>query len=186
MICLPGELPGMPHRDTILVRREKPQETTEGGIIIPDKSQKLATFGHILAAGLDALDKMYDNGIEIGDYVWFGQFASALAEWDYYESTPPDPNCPHEWSRAEGNTNWINRFQCDKCGVKRSVEAIAMMSFDDVRVSTDAERRRREGQIRIVRRQNSQGQMQHFVERAPFPVSNGTTSTMNGVEHARV
>ena len=181
MIFGKNELPGMPARDKIFVRRDLPQETSEGGIIIPDKAQKLAHFGTIIHAGLDARDKMYDNGHEIGDYIWFGQFASILGEWDHYTDDIVDLTCAHDWDRdtSVGSSEWLRGFRCSKCRAGRVQEAIAVMSIDDIQVNRDLEARLRVGAVRIVRGKTSEGQTQHVIRRAPFfdDVANSVSTT---------
>lgn len=166
MILGPNELPGMPAGDVIMIKRDPPVETSEGGIIIPMTAQSLECFGTILHAGLQARDVMWDNGHDVGDYVAFGKFASVLGEWDRLE-TAPDPKCKHDWSRAEVENEWRRRFVCSLCSAKRIQEAIAIMKVEDIKVNFTAEERIRKGEMRIVRVKTTDG-TQHQVERAPF------------------
>lgn len=178
MILGPNELPGMPAGDVILIKRDQPAETSEGGIIIPKTAQALECFGTIIHAGLKARDVMWDNGHDIGDYVAFGKFASVLGEWDRLDSKPSDPNCVHDWSRGEMTTDWRKTFKCTKCKVGRTQEAIAMMLVEDIKVNFTLEERIRRGEMRIVRVSTSAG-TQHQIERAPFDEAapNYTNST---------
>lgn len=167
MILGPNELPGMPAGDVILIKRDQPVETSEGGIIIPKTAQSLECFGTIIHAGLKARDVMWDNGHDIGDYVAFGKFASVLGEWDRLASTPSDPKCDHDWGRGEVQNEWRRTFTCTKCKVERIQEAIAMMLVEDIKVNFTLEERMRKGEMRIVRVPTSEG-TQHQIERAPF------------------
>lgn len=175
MIFQPDEVPGLPNHDRILVKVEQPKETTEGGLIIPDSAQTRASFGVILAAGLDARDKMHDNGHEVGDYIWFGKFAGCLEQWDHFTSTP-DPTCQHDWCSTSAPA-LCRAFKCDKCGVGRIQEPLLVMSVDDILLNEDLGRRLGKGEMRIKRARNMEGQTTHIIERAPF-TANGTTTTM--------
>lgn len=184
MICKPNELPGMPAGDVIMIKRDIPIEETEGGLIIPRDAQHLECFGTILHAGLAARDIMFDNGHEIGDYIRFGKYASTLDEWDYLVDEP-DPACAHdEWTWVQGGT-YIQKKKCSKCGANRSIEAIALMKVEDIKVNETLERRFREGKMRIVRKETTAG-TQHFIERAPFEVIPASITTTLEVANERV
>lgn len=186
MILGPNELPGMPCGDVIMIKRDPPAETSEGGIIIPKTAQALECFGTIIHASLAARDVMWDNGDEIGDYVAFGKFASVLGEWDRLDSKPSDTNCAHEWSRAAVQNEWRKTLKCEKCKVGRTQEAIAIMLVEDIKVNFTKEERMRKGEMRIVRVSTSAG-TQHQIERAPFddePVSTtDSTDSFKALNH---
>lgn len=167
MICRPGELPGMPAGDIIMIKRDLPKEETEGGLIIPKGYQHLECFGTILHAGLDARDKMHDNGHEVGDYIRFGQYASTLDEWDYLIDEP-DPGCAHDWAHVGGGSQFQRFMKCETCGANRCKEAIAIMKVEDIKINETLELRMREGKMRVVLGKTPDGRTQHVIERAPF------------------
>jgi co-chaperonin GroES (HSP10) len=170
----------MPAGDVVMVKRDKPIEETEGGLIIPDSAKHLECLGTILHAGLAARDVMHDNGHKVGDYIRFGQYASTLDEWDYMVDEP-DPNCKHDWGHVSGGTQWQHFFKCEKCGANRCKEAIALMKVEDIKVNETAEQRVRDGLMRVVRRQTHDGATQHIVQWAPYfddqPLNNVSTHT---------
>jgi len=65
-------------QDRILVRRVEAEETTKGGIIIPDTAQEKPEEGKVIAVGKG---KVNENGkvqpldVKKGDRVLFGKFA---------------------------------------------------------------------------------------------------------------
>ena len=67
-----------PLNDRILIRRIDPEDTTSGGIIIPDGAKEKPTTGHVIAVGAGEL---YSNGlvrtlgVGPGDVVMFGRKA---------------------------------------------------------------------------------------------------------------
>jgi co-chaperonin GroES (HSP10) len=182
----------MPAGNVVLIQRDPPAETTEGGLYIPKTAQMLECFGTILHAGLAARDVMWDNGHAIGDYIAFGKFASILGEWDRLDAIASDPTCVHEWDRGEVKNEWWRKFKCGRCGVGRTQEAIAMMLVEDIKVNFTAEERIRKGEMRIVRVKTKDG-TQHQVERAPFdddvtpgPVAmDSTTDAFSQLNYAR-
>lgn len=180
MILGVNQLPGMPAGDVIMIKRDAPAETTEGGLVIPKTAQSLECFGTIMHAGLSARDKMYDNGHDVGDYVSFGKFASVLGEWDRL-TAEGDPDCKHDWERASYENEWRRSFGCSKCKAMRCQEAIAIMQVEDIKVNYTMEERLRSGAMRIVRRNTSVG-TQHQIERAPYFDEVPTTSTSTHFE----
>ncbi len=68
----------VPLHDRILVRRIEEQETTRGGLIIPDTAQEKPQEGEVLAVGKG---KTNENGkvlpldVKAGDRILFGKFA---------------------------------------------------------------------------------------------------------------
>lgn len=68
-------IPGQPIGDICLVYRIPSVEKTAGGLYIPETTQDVEERGVLLAAGLTALDKLVDHGVEIGDIVEFARYA---------------------------------------------------------------------------------------------------------------
>jgi len=67
-----------PLHDRILVKRVTEQETTKGGIIIPDSAKEKPIEGEVVAAGKG---KIMDNGevrpldVKKGDRILFGKYS---------------------------------------------------------------------------------------------------------------
>lgn len=67
-----------PLHDRIVVRRKEEDETTAGGIVIPDNAKEKPARGEVLAVGPG---KVLDNGdnralsLNVGDVVLFGKYA---------------------------------------------------------------------------------------------------------------
>jgi chaperonin GroES len=67
-----------PLQDRILVQRIEEEETTKGGIIIPDTAKEKPQQGKVIAVGKG---KMLDNGtrvepdVKAGDQILFGKYA---------------------------------------------------------------------------------------------------------------
>jgi chaperonin GroES len=65
-------------QDRILVRRTEEEETTKGGIIIPDTAKEKPAEGKIVAVGNGKLDKDGNRiplEVKEGDRVLFGKYA---------------------------------------------------------------------------------------------------------------
>ena len=67
-----------PLQDRVLVQRTEEEETTKGGIIIPDTAKEKPQQGKVIAVGAG---KILDNGtrvepgVKAGDKVLFGKYA---------------------------------------------------------------------------------------------------------------
>ena len=67
----------IPSLDLIIVKRDKEEEVTKGGIIIPQNAQKKSTVGIVVAVGKG---KVLPNGrrvepeVKVGDKVLFGEW----------------------------------------------------------------------------------------------------------------
>ena len=77
-----------PLADRILVKREEPNETVRGGIIIPDSAKEKPQEGKVVAAGPGRLD---DNGkrvpleVKKGDRILMGKYAGTEVKIDDVE-----------------------------------------------------------------------------------------------------
>jgi len=75
-----------PLYDRVLVKRLENEETTVGGIIIPDSAQEKTQTGEVIAAGEGRLTK---NGsltplrIKKGDVIFFGKFSGTEADAEH-------------------------------------------------------------------------------------------------------
>jgi chaperonin GroES len=68
----------VPLHDRVLVRRIEEQETTRGGLIIPDTAKDKPQEGEILAVGKDKIKedgKVIPLDVKAGDRVLFGKYA---------------------------------------------------------------------------------------------------------------
>ena len=147
-----NELPGAPAGERVLLLQDPPKSASEYGIHIPDVAQRRPSTGVLLDAGLQALDKLHDAGIEIGDHVIWGQFAGVIYEWDHIHSNGSQP-CEHEgsWTRLPSPRDRASAFKCEKCEAVRWVEALIIANVDDIQVSEDLAARRRAGKMRYKR-----------------------------------
>ena len=77
-----------PLADRILVKREEPNETVRGGIIIPDSAKEKPQEGKVVAAGPGRLD---DNGkrvaleVKKGNRILMGKYAGTEVKIDDVE-----------------------------------------------------------------------------------------------------
>lgn len=75
-----------PLADRVLVKRVEEEETTAGGIIIPEAAKEKAQMGKVLAVGpgrTDVKGATIPLQIKIGDVVYFGKFAGTDLGDDY-------------------------------------------------------------------------------------------------------
>ena len=74
-----------PLHDRVIVRPAKPEETTKGGIIIPDTAKEKPMQGEILAVGNG---KVNDDGkvtalqVKVGDKVLYGKYSGTEVSVD--------------------------------------------------------------------------------------------------------
>ena len=74
-----------PLHDRVLVRRIEQDETTTGGIIIPDTAQEKPTEGEVLAVGSGVRDengKLQPLDVKAGDRILFGKWSGTEVELD--------------------------------------------------------------------------------------------------------
>jgi chaperonin GroES len=67
-----------PLHDRILVRRIEAEETSAGGIIIPDTAKEKPSEGEVIAVGPGARDesgKLVDLDVKVGDRILFGKWS---------------------------------------------------------------------------------------------------------------
>lgn len=160
-----GELPSAPLGDRVLVIRDQPQTESEGGIKIPENAGSKPNTGRLVHAGLQARDKMWDHGLELGDSVVWGQFAGVYYQWDHLVKDG-DPKCAHsEWSRMPRPYEDASAFRCDMCNAERWVEPASLMNVDDIQTSVELEEKLRTGKFTIKRGKNQDGATCHFIER---------------------
>jgi len=162
----PDELPGAPIGDRVLLLPDPPLEESERGIIIPGVAQHRPNTGKLIGAGLSALDRLHDQGIEMGDAVIWGQFAGVIWEWDHVKEYSKKPCAgDHRWERAPSPRDRVSAKVCDNCGTTRWIEFVLLANVDDIQSSVDLEQRRRNGVVGYKRGKTAEGQTMHFIER---------------------
>jgi chaperonin GroES len=75
-----------PLGDRVLVKRIDEEETTAGGIIIPDSAKEKAQTGAVLAVGAgkkDADGNSFPLEVRVGDIVYFGKYVGTEAGKDH-------------------------------------------------------------------------------------------------------
>lgn len=75
-----------PLYDRLLVKRLENEETTAGGIIIPDTAKEKTQTGKVLAAGEGRLAKdgsVTPLKVKAGDIVFFGKFSGTEADKEH-------------------------------------------------------------------------------------------------------
>jgi len=74
-----------PLQDRVLVRRIEQEETTQGGIIIPDTAKEKPMEGEVIAAGPGARGddgKLNPLDVKVGDRVLFGKWSGTEIKID--------------------------------------------------------------------------------------------------------
>lgn len=75
-----------PLGDRVLIQRVEEQNTTAGGIIIPDAAKEKAQTGKVVAVGggkLDNTGKVIPMHVKVGDIVYYGKYAGTEAGKDF-------------------------------------------------------------------------------------------------------
>lgn len=74
-----------PLADRILVKRQEPDETVRGGIIIPDTAKEKPQEGKVVAVGPGRLDddgKRVPLEVKVGDRILMGKYAGTEVKID--------------------------------------------------------------------------------------------------------
>ncbi len=80
-----GKVSFSPLDDRILIRQSDAEETTKGGIILPDAAQEKPQAGKVVAVGPG---KLLDSGsrgelsVKVGDEVFYGKYAGTELDLD--------------------------------------------------------------------------------------------------------
>ncbi len=77
-----------PLHDRVVIRRLEGEETTKGGIIIPDTVKEKPQEGEVIAVGPGARDesgKLVPLDLKAGDIVWFGKWSGSEVKIDDQE-----------------------------------------------------------------------------------------------------
>ncbi len=75
-----------PLGDRVLIKRLEIEDTTAGGIIIPDAAKERAQTGEVIAVGpgrLDGNGKVISMSVKVGDKIYFGKYSGTEAGEDY-------------------------------------------------------------------------------------------------------
>ncbi|HZQ21439.1 MAG TPA: co-chaperone GroES [Terriglobales bacterium] len=75
----------IPLHDRILVRRIEEQETTRGGIVIPDTAKDKPQEGEVIAVGKGKINedgKVRPLDVKGGDHILFGKYAGSEIKLD--------------------------------------------------------------------------------------------------------
>jgi co-chaperonin GroES (HSP10) len=166
MVLSKGQLPASPRGHRILCEPSPVKTETESGLVIPGIAQARPNTGRIIAAGLNALDAMYDHGDQIGDEVWWGKFAGVIEEWDrIVEEGEGHATCEHDWARRPSTGLNHGAWECEKCKSKRLASPLCVLNHDDILCNVSLRRRLESGNIAQARGKTSSGSTQHFMDR---------------------
>lgn len=75
-----------PLGDRVLIKRLENEDTTAGGIIIPDAAKERAQTGEVIAVGAGRIDnngKVIPMNVKVGDKIYFGKYSGTEASDDY-------------------------------------------------------------------------------------------------------
>lgn len=154
--------PGSPSGQRVYIRPFPPPSESDGGLEIPGIAQERPFAGTLLAMGLSAHDKAYDECAELGDEVWWGKFAGILEEWHHIVKDGSDPKCKHgDWSYLKTPGDRMQLRGCGLCGAHKLAEPIAVANYDDIITNVTRQVRLESGEIHLVRGQTADGKTNH-------------------------
>lgn len=167
MVLNKGSLPASPRGHRVLCEPLPPQTETDGGLVIPRIAQHRPNMGRIIAAGLNALDAMYDHGDQVGDEVWWGKFAGVIEEWDrIVEEGKGASTCEHRWDRLPTEGTDHGAWTCGHCKSRRLASPLCVLNHDDILCNVSLQRRIETGTIAQKRAKLADGKTtQHFMDR---------------------
>lgn len=170
------DAPAHPMGDRVLVWEYPPEKVTEGGIVVADNAQKTYMAGILLAAGDQAADKLRDLGAEIGDEVWYAQYAGLIESWQHIVGAD-DPACPHDtiweivptddrrWAEHGGHNANRELRACRACGTLKMTERVIVMSTDDLCLVVEVQERLERGELVRRRGETDDGRTRYYLER---------------------
>ncbi len=146
------QLPGAPVGNRILIRPHPPEEKTEGGIITPEVAKQWLFAGVLIGAGDQAMEKLDDHGIMIGDEVTYGKYAGVIQEWQHVVKDGNDPACEHDgaWDIVQKISEECWLRECRTCKTQKLTERVIMADADDIIMSIDLQERIELGQMHRV------------------------------------
>ncbi len=168
--------PAHPMGARVLVREFPVASQTEGGLAIADVAKKRYFAGELIAVGDQAADKLYDLGCEIGDEIWYAQYAGLVEEWQHIVAPGSDTNCAHDstWEfvpkddegwKAIGEPNENMQLRaCRGCGAKKLAERVLVLSVDDIILNVDVQARFERGDLERHRGEDPDGRTRYFLE----------------------
>ena len=160
------ELPISVVGERVLIKPNPPDDETEGGIYKPEVAKMKPFSGRLYDAGLGALDKLHDNGILIGDEVWWGKFAGVIEEWDHVVTPGKTAGCPHtSWRRTATPSHGVDAYSCVECEAVRWIEPMIVANVDDLIGSVELTERRRAGEVAYDLAKTASGNTQHVITR---------------------
>ncbi len=166
MIRAKGQLPASPRGHRVLCEPMPPKTETEGGLEIPSIAQQRPHMGRIIAAGLNALDAMYDHGDQLGDVIWWGKFAGVIEEWDRItEEGKGWRDCTHRWDRQPSQGREHNVWKCGNCHSTRIASPLCVLNHDDILCNETLQTRIEAGEIRQARGKTAGNATQHYMDR---------------------
>lgn len=171
------QAPGLPLGNRVLVREFPPESKSEGGLEMAEVAKQRYFAGTLIAAGDQAADKLYDLGVELGDEVWFGQYAGLIQQWQHIVGDLDVRDCHHEgawdlvpredhrWRFAGTPDDNRSLRACRGCGTLKLTERVIVMSVEDLCVNVDLQARLEAGHMRRVRGQDAQGRTRYVIVR---------------------
>lgn len=168
--------PAHPLGDRVFVRPFAAESESAGGIVVPDSAKKRNFAGVLVAVGDKAADKLWDLGVEIGDEIWYGQYAGLIEQWDHIIKDGKG-DCPHdgrwdlvgrdrkEWSLVHRPDPDMQLRECGQCGALKLSESIIIMSVDDCTCDVDLLVRLETGDMRRERATDTEGRTRYVIER---------------------
>lgn len=170
--------PAHPMGARVLVREFPVGSKTEGGIDVADTAKKRYMAGELIAVGDQAADKLYDLGCEIGDEVWYAQYAGLVEEWQHIVAEGSDTNCVHDstwefvpktdkaWTDLVGEPNDNMQMRsCRGCGAIKLAERVLVLSVDDLILNVDVQARLERGDLWRLRGEDTEGRTRYTIER---------------------
>lgn len=175
--------PAHPLGDRVLVWEFPPETITEGGIHRAEKAQKKYMAGILIGAADQAADKLRDIGVELGDEVWYAQYAGLLEAWHHIVGED-DTSCPHDsvweivpakdprWEPYGAPTEGRELRACRGCGTLKLSEPVYVMDVADLCLDVTLQERFERGELVRHRDEQVDGRTRYYLERVvPRPDS---------------
>jgi co-chaperonin GroES (HSP10) len=170
------EAPAHPLGDRVLVWAFPPEKVTEGGIHIAEKAKKKYMAGILIAAGDQAADKLRDIGVELGDEVWYAQYAGLIEAWHHIVGEDK-ADCPHDtvwehvpatdprWEPHGGPNDGRELRACRACGTLKLSEEVIVMDVADVCLDVSLQERFERREIIRYRDYDDDGRTRYMLDR---------------------
>jgi co-chaperonin GroES (HSP10) len=171
--------PAHPMGARVLVREFPVGSKTEGGIDVAEIAKKRYMAGELIAVGDQAADKLYDLGCEIGDEVWYAQYAGLVEEWQHIVKDGNERGCLHDgswdfvpkndkaWTELVGEPNDNMQLRsCRSCTAIKLAERVLVLSVDDLILNVDVQARLERGDLTRMRGEDSEGRTRYYLVRS--------------------